>query len=385
MLQRRPRPITPTRARVPVAVIAAVAASLALYAVQAHVWPLERWFMYDLDIYRQGGRAVLDGAGLYTSRFNGQPFTNTPFSALLFAGFAVVPMEVARLVMAGLTIAALACSVWCAARLSGRGLPVVAGVFAVALWLEPVQSSLTYGQVNVVLMALVLLDFRGHRWQGVGIGLAAAIKLTPGLFVVYLLLTRRFRAAGVAAATMLATVGVGFAVLPGESSRYWGGVFLQSSRLGGDLYYFGNQSLHALLGRTLPPGLLTVCWVAVVAVVLVVGLRAAVLFHRRGDELAGVLTVALTALLVSPVSWHHHWVWCVPLVVLLGRRAVAVVVVLAAWPIPFSGAFPLPQGLLSPGVFENLYALLGLAALGWAWRAAHRGTPVAEPVPANRP
>ncbi|MEJ2857646.1 MULTISPECIES: glycosyltransferase 87 family protein [unclassified Saccharothrix] len=368
MLQRRPTPITLTRSRVPVAVIAA---SLALYVVQAHVWPLERWFMYDLDIYRQGGQAVLDGAGLYTSRFNGQPFTNTPFSALLFAGFALAPMEVARLVMAGLTIAALACSVWCAGRMSGRGLPVAAGVFAVALWLEPVQSSLTYGQVNVVLMALVLLDFRGHRWQGVGIGLAAAVKLTPGLFVVYLLLTRRFRAAGVAAATMLATVAVGFAVLPEESSRYWGGVFLQSSRLGGDLYYFGNQSLHALLGRTLPPGLLAVCWVAAVAVVLVVGLRAAVLFHRRGDELAGVLTVALTALLVSPVSWHHHWVWCVPLVVLLGRRAVAVVVLLAAWPIPGSDAFPLPQGLLSPGPFEDLYALLGLVALGWAWHAAN--------------
>ncbi|XVV06169.1 hypothetical protein ACQPW3_12595 [Actinosynnema sp. CA-248983] len=111
----------------------------------------------------------------------------------------------------------------------------------------------------------------------------------------------------------------------------------------------------------------------------VVGLRAAVLFHRRGEELAGVLTVALTALLISPVSWHRHWVWCVPLVALPGRRAVVVVVLLAAWPIPGSDAFPLPQGLLSTvGPFENPYALLGLAGPGRAWHAANSVRRTAE-------
>ncbi|MEU5694708.1 glycosyltransferase 87 family protein [Actinosynnema sp. NPDC020468] len=354
---------TPTRPVRSAAV--AVVGSLALYVTQAVLWPGERWYLYDLEIYRLGGRALLDGTSLYTARFNGQPFTNTPFGALLFAGFALVPMDVARLLMTALTLAALGVSAWCAARLTGRALPVAAGAAALGLWLEPVQASLTYGQVNVVLMALVLLDFaRPGRFQGVGIGLAAAVKLTPGLFVVYLLVTRRFRAAAVAAGTTAATVAVGFAVAPTESAQYWGGVFLKSSRIGGDVFYLGNQSLHAFLGRAGED----VLWLPAAVLVVVVGTRVALRLHRAGDELGGVLVCALTALLVSPISWHHHWVWCAPLLVRLWPKVALVVVPLLAWPLPGAADFPLPRGLLwIGGPFADLYTWLGVLALGLAW------------------
>ncbi|WP_156077186.1 glycosyltransferase 87 family protein [Saccharothrix sp. NRRL B-16314] len=397
MLRRSPvRSSRSVRIGVGVAVVAVL-----LHVVQAHVWPLERWYMYDLDIYRQGGRAVLDGGSLYADRFNGQPFTNTPFSALLFAGLALLSMEAARVVMTVLTVASLGVAVWRAGLLSGllsgrrttgsalAAFPAVAvcAVFAVGLWSEPVQSSLAYGQVNVVLMALVLLDFSlpdRHRGKGVAIGLAAAVKLTPGLFAVYLLLTGRVRAAAVAGGTMLATVGLGFALAPVESADYWGGVFLQSSRIGGDVYYFGNQSLRGLLGRLTSPEewVFTVCLPVVVVVVAFLGMRAAVRLHRVGDELGAVLTCALTALLVSPLSWHHHWVWCVPLLVHSRRWAVAVL--FTAWPLP-NDAFPLPQGLLPS--FENLYVLAGLAGLGLvvAKTTRNRRGPDPRPTRASQP
>ncbi|SHF34710.1 glycosyltransferase 87 family protein [Streptoalloteichus hindustanus] len=388
MLRRRPVPTALLTPRPRNALAAGVAVlAVALYAVQAYVWPLERWFMFDLDIYRQGGRALLEGTGLYTAHFNGLPFTNTPFSALLFAGLAVMPMAAARLVMAGLTIGALVLAVWCVTKLVGmpvrQRFAVVATASAVGLWLEPVQGSLTYGQVNVVLMALVLLDFvLPRRVMGIGIGLATAVKLTPGLFVVYLLLTRRFRAVGVASATVIGTVALGFLVAPQESGQYWSGEFMKASRIGGDVYYFGNQSLRALLGRltssTMDSPLLALSWFVIVALVAFLGLRAALRLHRRGSELGGILTCALTALLISPVSWHHHWVWCVPLVVhlwLAGRRrlTVGLVVLLATWPKP-GKAFPLPEGLLGAGFpLSELYVVLGLIVLGVVVRATRAG------------
>src|SRR5581483_12201814 len=59
-------------------------------------------------------------------------------------------------------------------------------------WLQPVRETLTFGQINLVLALLVLADLlvlapRGSRLTGVGIGLAAAIKLTPAVFILYLL------------------------------------------------------------------------------------------------------------------------------------------------------------------------------------------------------
>jgi alpha-1,2-mannosyltransferase len=181
-----------------------------------------------------------------------------------------------------------------------------------------VMQTLGFGQINRLLMALVLVDLAqpdDRKWKGAGVGLAAAIKLTPAIFVGYLVLTRRLRAAAVACATFAATVALGFLVLPAASRRFWfGGLFLNSERVGG-VAYAGNQSVNGALVR-LFGGVSQArpAWLAAALLIGGGGLLLAAWASRRGEELLGIATCALTALLISPISWSHHWVWVVLLV-----------------------------------------------------------------------
>jgi alpha-1,2-mannosyltransferase len=178
-----------------------------------------------------------------------------------------------------------------------------------------------WGQINPFLAALVLADVAalrcGHRWAGVGIGLATAVKLTPGLFVVYLVLTRRWRAAAVATGTFAATTGLAFAVAPQASREFWVHALWETSRVGQPVQT-GNQSLLGLLARLAlpaqPSGLL---WVLLAAGVLVLTLRRAVRAFAHGDELVGVTLTGLASCLVSPIAWSHHLYWVVPAGVVL--------------------------------------------------------------------
>ena len=160
-----------------------------------------------------------------------------------------------------------------------------------------------------------------RRWKGAAIGIAAAIKLVPLLFIVYLVLTRRFRAALVASATFLATIVIGFIALPRPSVAWWLRLdFLQAGRTGfvGDQQ---NQSLRGIITRfagSVDGG--QVPWLIAGVVVAVIGLAAAVVLYNSGRSwgpFAGLMGCALTALLISPISWDHHWVWIAPGVALL--------------------------------------------------------------------
>ena len=212
-------------------------------------------------------------------------------------------------------------------------------------------------------MLLVVADLAlpdRHRAKGALIGAAAAIKLVPGIFVLYLLLTRRFRAAAVAAGTFLALVAVGWAAVPAGSTDYWlHGLFARSDRVATIVgaRYVSNQSLHGMAVRLLgDTATATILWVAAALVMTVAGMALAVWAHRRGEETVGVLAVAFTALLISPIAWAHHWVWIAPLPLvafdvalrLRGRAqhvaaavpAVVVFVVLC-WPIRATTSSPL--------------------------------------------
>jgi alpha-1,2-mannosyltransferase len=194
-------------------------------------------------------------------------------------------------------------------------------VAAVVLWLEPVQQTLAFGQVNAALMLIIVADLclPDSNWlKGIGVGLAAGFKLTPLIFVPYLLLTRRYRAALVALGAFGLTVVASYLLLPRAARQFWTGrLFLSVSRVG-NVGYVGNQSLYAaavrLFGsaRAAQP-----FWLAAATVIGLAGLLLAAWLSRRGEELAGVLTCALTGLLVSPVSWSHHWVWIAPALVAL--------------------------------------------------------------------
>jgi alpha-1,2-mannosyltransferase len=209
----------------------------------------------------------------------------------------------------------------------------------VALWLQPVQQTLQFGQVNLILMLIIVADFSlpAGAWpKGMGIGLAAGFKLTPLIFIPYLVLTRQFRMAGTAIVTFAATIAASLVLLPGLSRQFWlGGLFLDSGRTG-NIAYVGNQSLNGALERLMGDAQTAhPYWVAASVAVGIFGLLIAAWWARHGHEMAGVLLCALTGLLISPISWSHHWVWSA-----LALAVAADAVVRAAVPLPWWARSP---------------------------------------------
>ena len=221
----------------------------------------------DLKVYRDGGLIVRHVAPFYRARraaplydwpgYLHLPFTYTPFAAIVFAALSVVSFTTLANISVGVNIAVLLAIIWMTLGGLGyrRGLVRLGATLLLAaplLWTEPVQRTLFLGQIEIVLMALIIWDqVQPDRrwWKGAGIGIAAGIDLIPLIFIPYLLLTRRFRQAAVAAGTFAATFLLGFAVLPADSRKYWlTGLFAHGSRTG-FVGWEGNQSLPALITR----------------------------------------------------------------------------------------------------------------------------------------
>ena len=274
----------------------------------------------DLPVYRYGGQALIDGRSALAvdDPVTGLPFTYPPFAAVLFAPLALVPAWLAAGLVTALSVAALAAVVALVRPAAGW---VVALVTVGALALEPVWQNLSFGQVNLVLMLLVLVDCArpDRRWSGVLVGVAAGIKLTPLVFVVLLLLVGRRAAAGRAAAAFAGTVALGFLVAPGWSAAYWTDGLVDGSRVG-PRGLANNQSVNGALTRLLegPPS--TLVWLAVAVPLAAAAVVAGARIWRRGDPLLGSCVAALGMLIASPISWSHHWVWAVPIALLLWER-----------------------------------------------------------------
>jgi alpha-1,2-mannosyltransferase len=188
--------------------------------------------------------------------------------------------------------------------------------------LEPVRETITFGQINLILAAFVLADLlvlapRGSRLTGIGIGLAAAIKLTPAIFILYLLLSRRYRAAAVATGTAAAATLLAFVHRPGDSWAYWTHVLWQSSGIG-NVGLVPNQSLLGALSRIAHPHAASrLLWLVLALAALVFGMWRATAAARAGDEVAGLTLTGVTGALISPVSWQHHLYWFIPALVVL--------------------------------------------------------------------
>ena len=207
---------------------------------------------------------------------------------------------------------------------ASRWAPAAVVVFAAALLLEPVFGTLRYGQVNLVLLAMVLVDLwrpQGRLPRGVLIGLAAAVKLTPGIFIVYLLLTRRMKEALVASTAFVMATLLALAIAPGSSWRYWTGIIFNLNRVG-VVRDARNQSLYGTLARLIGGAQHAHWpWLATALATACLGLGVAALLSRRGHELWAVCACGTTGVLISPISWDHHWVWAVPCLVALGWSA----------------------------------------------------------------
>jgi alpha-1,2-mannosyltransferase len=328
---------------------------------------------------------LLDGGELYGFVTpNGLPFTYPPFAALLAVPLAPLSDLAAALLWAVATVAALG---WLVLRLSGPLREVVVeragvrvggllggGLLAMALWMQPLRDTLRFGQVGVLLAALVVADLTSRRpwWpRGSLIGLAAAVKLLPALFVVHLWLSGRRRASVVAVLTGALLTLVGVAVLPGESAIYWTSALWDTTRVGDDANG-GNQSLRGLLVRAgLSGGALTALLVPLVAVLLVVGLRRAAALSRDGHEVAAIAVVGCLTVAVAPISWIHHLVWLVPAAVVLAgdlrdrvRLVLLASLLMGAWArLPWQAQAELLDGTPGRPLWLGVQAALGLVCV----------------------
>ncbi len=377
--------------------VLALAAYLAAMALE-HPGQMLNW--YDLKVYNHAGLiARSTPRRLYTWQlYPGIKFTYTPFAGLVFAGCSLLPWAVLRWLMTVTSLAALAVTLWLTlGALGWRGrqrASLLAGVAAVSLWTEPVQRALHLGQIELLLMVLIVWDMcqpDRRWWKGAGVGVAAGIKLVPLIFIPYLVLAGKLRQAAAVTAAFVGTVVIGFAFLPHTSAKYWlTGYFLHPGNVG-DVQSLLNQSLLGLVARSIGSVRhATPLWLAVGLLTVVVGSVAAAVLDRAGHTVAGWLTCALTGLLFSPISWDQHWIWVVPAIALFADAAlrargaarwawwglaIAVAGLLGAWgPLPLGEVHPLHGSLQA--LSSNLFVEVGLAllavAVGAAWRL-HRG------------
>lgn len=325
-----------------------VCAVAALAVLVWHVFALPLGNLYyglfncdlDMQVYRAGGQALLERDPLYRGPVVWEmEFTYTPFAALSFVPLALLGLTSAKVlwwmaIMAALVALVARCLLVLRCENTARTW-VFAGTLAlVCTALEPVRSTIWLGQINVFLVLMIVWDLTrpdSARLRGIGVGIAAGIKLTPAFFLLYLAWTRQWRALAIATATFATTIGIGFLVRPRDSWTYWGAQVTASGRIG-SVDSPGNQSINGFLAQLLrffdaqsfishatgkivytPP---TWMWLAAATPVILLGLGAAVLAYRSGRSLLAITLTGMTSACASPFSWGHHWVWFVPLFVL---------------------------------------------------------------------
>ncbi len=303
-------------------------------AVFAFLWfAAERHGFFDLKVYYGAINHWAHGEGElydYLKPFTEYGFTYPPFAALTMLPMAVVPWPVAVTISAMLTVvSSLVMLAWIVVPMARRRGWVVWSAMAVAACLvaayEPLRETFLFGQVNMVLLVMVGADLlylvrRRHPLAGTVIGLATAIKLTPGLFIVYLLLTRRWRAAVVSMATALAATVGAAVVAPDASREFWTDALWNTARVGNQAF-ISNQSLNGFVARLSPPDPSRGLWLLMVAGVLVAWVWRVRRSAAVGDDLGGFALTGVAGCLLSPFTWIHHLVWLLPALLLTVDRA----------------------------------------------------------------
>jgi alpha-1,2-mannosyltransferase len=318
-------------------VVACVVLAAAL--IPMFMWRYNWHVPIDLGVYRAGGDAVIHSKTLYGHAFGAHfnmpirlPFTYPPFAAIVFVVLAIWPWQWAMVGWFIISFAAFAYLVWEGFRPIITRPLVLACLCAALIWIVSVTDTLWFGQVNLVLAAVVLYDLlRARRGRGVLTGIATAIKITPGLFIVYLFFSRQRREAWRALATLAVCWGGAAILLPSSSAKYFFHDAFKVSRPGPP-GFFSNQTLDGFISRYHGPHWL---WIPLGLLVGAFGMWRARTAHEGGNELAATVLVGLTTLLIAPIAWFAAGVWVVPAIgVILAdarsrRRALWAVIVFA--------------------------------------------------------
>ncbi|WP_227998290.1 glycosyltransferase 87 family protein [Nocardia australiensis] len=304
--------------------------AITLFVISAAISLLAHWWhgYIDLQVYRNGARVWLDDGELYGPMPPvmgiGLPFTYPPLAALFFGPLALMPLPLAEVLVVATSVLSLGITIWLVlARLRPRLdrmtlLPLVIASVALTQTLEPIRQTFGFGQINLVLMAAITMDclVRKPFWpRGMLIGIAVSVKLIPGGFLLFFLLRKDWKAAGTLVVSAIAAVGLGFLLFPSDSVEYWFHTLADTGRIGPP-YYAGNQSIKGMAFRLgVPDSTATLIWI----VLSLVTIALAALWMRKlieaGSEVAALMVNAAAVLMVSPVSWSHHWVWIAPALV----------------------------------------------------------------------
>ena len=370
----------------------------------------------DLHVYL-GGAAALDVPGtLYSYVYADQtpdfplPFTYPPFAALIFYPLTKLPFAVVALAWQLGTIAAL----YGVVRLSQRLISTAtmrsdashrrAMLWtALGIWTEPLRSTFDYGQVNVILVLAVLWAVCSTRWwlSGLLVGIAAGVKLTPAISGLYFVGVRRWGTAAFAAVVFAGTVALSVAVI-GPQARYYFTDLLGDAGRVGPIGTSFNQSwrggISRILGHDAGYGTVVLIGIAVTVVLAALAWRALDASTGR-DRLGSLLVVELFGLLISPISWTHHWIWLLPLMIWLfdgpwrGRPGARVLgwgwLVLTVIGVPWLLSFAQPTiwQISRPWYLAwagLVYIVATLGTLGWIAFSGRRVTG-RTPAPASRP
>ncbi|PZG19262.1 hypothetical protein C1I95_12000 [Micromonospora craterilacus] len=346
---------------------------------------------FDLQVYR--GALVWwahDGGELYdylrpATQYG---FTYPPFAALVMLPMAYLSWHAAVVASVAAGVVTSAVLIWwlldsVSRRAGWTRWFAFAVAFCLAAAFEPMRETINFGQVNTLLLFLVAVDLLrllpgGSRWAGIGIGLATAIKLTPGIFIVYLLVTRRWRAAVTATGVATGATVLAAALFPDASREFWTTALWNTGRVG-ELAFISNQSLRGVVARLDPQDPSTLAWLVLVAATVALWAWRSRAAASAGDEAAGLALTGAVMCLVSPVTWVHHLVWLLPGLLLLvdhgmaapprsRRRSVLLVAttigygfltsrIVWAWEWDFGGV----DGFL----FSNTYVWISLALLAF--------------------
>jgi len=374
------------------------------------------WYWLDIEVYRVGGQAWLDGVNLYgplpaESRGISFPFTYPPIAAVLFAPLTLLPWPAAAVVHNLVCITLEFLIVWAIVKrmagLDGRQTGwLAASMTSVITFLSPFTSHFGYGQINIVLMFAVLLDafVVPPRFRGWLTGAAIAVKLTPAVFVVYYLVKREWRSAVTAIVSTVVVTGIGFAAAWRDSLEYWTSVLWSTGRIGNAATSV-NQSITGELARLGASGHAgTAIWLGLTVCLLAYATLLAKRLIDRGYPELAIGAVALFGLLASPVSWEHHWVWVGPLLIVLALLAPSqapnvrrVLVWLAGgglvcfllrpkWAVTSTDDPGTPPWTWHDHIAGNLYLIWAIAFFVAAWWLASRLAPVtATDAPGTRP